>query len=113
MNDLLANFRTFLDVVRNVSKHTRRAYLTDVEEFSAFLTSRENRSAQNKILDVQTETMRGYLAYLYGRKLKKVSINRKISSLRTFYKYLLREGIIKRNPAQSVQTPKMEKYMPT
>ena len=113
MNDLLANFRTFLDVVRNVSKHTRRAYLTDVEEFSAFLTSRENRSAQNKILDVQTETMRAYLAYLYGRKLKKVSINRKISSLRTFYKYLLREGIIKSNPAQSVQTPKMEKYMPT
>ena len=64
-------------------------------------------------MDVQTETMRAYLAYLYGRKLKKVSINRKISSLRAFYKYLLREGIIKRNPAQSVQTPKMEKYMPT
>jgi integrase/recombinase XerC len=113
MKDLLADFRTFLDVERNVSKHTRRAYLTDVEEFSEFLTSQENRSAHKKILDVQTETMRAYLAYLYGRKLKKVSINRKISSLRAFYKYLLREGIIKRNPAQSVQTPKMEKYMPT
>lgn len=113
MKDLLADFRTFLDVERNVSKHTRRAYLTDVEEFSEFLTSQENRSAHKKILDIQTETMRAYLAYLYGRKLKKVSINRKISSLRAFYKYLLREGIIKSNPAQSVQTPKMEKYMPT
>ncbi|MDP2853647.1 MAG: tyrosine recombinase XerC [Smithellaceae bacterium] len=113
MKDLLADFRTFLDVERNVSEHTRRAYLTDVEEFSEFLTSQENRSAHKKILDVQTETMRAYLAYLYGRKLKKVSINRKISSLRAFYKYLLREGIIKSNPAQSVQTPKMEKYMPT
>ncbi|KAF0157745.1 MAG: integrase/recombinase XerC [Syntrophaceae bacterium] len=113
MKDLLADFRTFLDVERNVSKHTRRAYLTDIEEFSEFLTSQENRSAHKKILDVQTETMRAYLAYLYGRKLKKVSINRKISSLRAFYKYLLREGIIKSNPAQSVQTPKMEKYMPT
>jgi len=64
------------------------------------------------MLDAQTETMRAYLAYLYGRKLKKVSINRKVSSLRAFYKYLLREGIIKNKPAQSVQTPKMEKYMP-
>jgi integrase/recombinase XerC len=63
-------------------------------------------------LDVQTETMRTYLAYLHGRKLKKVSINRKVSSLRAFYKYLLRKGIIKSNPAQGVQTPKMEKYMP-
>lgn len=113
MKDLLAEFRTFLDVERNVSENTRRAYLTDIEEFSEFLTSQENRSAPKKILDVQTETMRGYLAYLYGRKLKKVSINRKISSLRAFYKYLLREGMIKSNPAQSVQTPKMEKYMPT
>ena len=113
MKDLLADFRIFLGVERNVSEHTRRAYLKDIEEFTDFLTSQENRSAYKKILDVQTETMRAYLAYLYGRKLKKVSINRKISSLRAFYKYLLREGIIKSNPAQSVQTPKMEKYMPT
>ena len=113
MKDLLADFRTFLDVQRNVSEHTRMAYLRDIEEFGEFLTSRENISAHKKILDVQTETMRTYLAYLYGRKLKKVSINRKVSSLRAFYKYLLREGMIKSNPAQGVQTPKMEKYMPT
>ncbi len=112
MKDLLADFRIFLDVQRNVSEHTRRAYLTDVEEFNEFLTSVENPSAQKQMLDAQTETMRAYLAYLYGRKLKKVSINRKVSSLRAFYKYLMREGIIKNNPAQGVQTPKMEKYMP-
>ena len=112
MINILADFRTFLDVQRNVSEHTRMAYLRDVKEFGEFLTSRENLSAHKKILDVQTETMRTYLAYLHGRKLKKVSINRKVSSLRAFYKYLLREGIIKSNPAQGVQTPKMEKYMP-
>ncbi len=112
MINILADFRTFLDVQRNVSEHTRMAYLRDVKEFGEFLTSRENLSAHKKILDVQTETMRTYLTYLHGRKLKKVSINRKVSSLRAFYKYLLREGIIKSNPAQGVQTPKMEKYMP-
>ena len=84
MINILADFRTFLDVQRNVSEHTRMAYLRDVKEFGEFLTSRENLSAHKKILDVQTETMRTYLAYLHGRKLKKVSINRKVSSLRAF-----------------------------
>jgi len=59
------------------------------------------------------ETIRAFMVFLYGRKLKKVSINRKVSSLRAFYKYLLRKGVIKNNPTQGVQTPKMEKYMPT
>ena len=113
MKDLLADFRTFLDVERNLSEHTRTAYLTDIEEFNLFLQSQENRTAHKAILDAQMETIRAYLAFLYGRKLKKVSINRKVSSLRAFYKYLLRKGLIKNNPAQGVQTPKMEKYMPT
>jgi len=113
MKDLFADFRTFLDVERNVSEHTRTAYLSDIEEFNSFLQSQENRSAHKTILDAQMETIRAYLAFLYGRKLKKVSINRKISSLRAFYKHLLRKGMIKNNPAQGVQTPKIEKYMPT
>ena len=112
MQNLLVDFRTFLDVERNVSEHTRKAYLTDIEEYGAFLKSQQNGSAQKTILDAQMENIRAYLAYLYGRKLKKVSINRKVSSLRAFYKYLLRKGVIKNNPAQDVQTPKMEKYMP-
>ncbi|MHB8139108.1 MAG: tyrosine recombinase XerC [Smithellaceae bacterium] len=112
MKDLIADFRTFLEVQRNVSEHTRRAYLTDIEEFSSFLLSQENTSSHKTILDVQAENIRSYMAYLYSRKLKKVSINRKVSSLRALYKYLLRTGIIKNNPAQGVQTPKMEKYMP-
>jgi len=53
------------------------------------------------------------MAFLYGRKLKKSSINRKISSLRAFYRFLVREGTVRNNPAQDVQTPKTEKYMPT
>jgi len=113
MKDLLASFRTFLEVQRNLSEHTRKAYLADIAEYNEFLQSRENISAQKTIPDAQMETIRAYMAFLYGRKLKKVSINRKVSSLRAFYKFLLREGVMKHNPAQGVQTPKMEKYMPT
>ncbi len=113
MKDLLADFRTFLEVQRNVSEHTRRAYLTDLEEYNGFLKSPQNGSAQKTMPDAGPETIRAYMAVLHGRRLKKVSINRKISSLRAFYRYLLREGVIKNNPAQGIQTPKMEKYMPT
>jgi integrase/recombinase XerC len=112
MKDLFADFRTFLDVARNVSEHTRKAYLTDLEEYGAFLAGPQNGSAQKTIRDAPTESIRAYLAHLHGRKLKKSSINRKVSSLRAFYKYLLRTGVMKNNPAQGIQTPKMEKYMP-
>lgn len=113
MKDLLADFRTFLDVERNVSEHTRRAYLADVEEFVAFLASEDNRSPAQTIQDARTETLRAYLAHLFGRKIKKVSISRKISSLRAFYKYLLKTGKMKNNPVQGIQAPKTEKYIPT
>lgn len=113
MKDLIADFRTYLDVQRNVSEHTRRAYLTDLEEFGKFLGEPENITPYKNILDVKAETFRTYLAYLHRRKLKKVSINRKISSLRAFYKFLVRSGKISSNPAQDIQTPKTEKYMPT
>ena len=54
-----------------------------------------------------------YLSYLYRQKVKKVTVNRKVSSLRAFYKYLLRTGKINNNPAEMIQTLKTEKYMPT
>ncbi|MFO7569718.1 MAG: tyrosine recombinase XerC [Smithellaceae bacterium] len=113
MKELIADFQTFLDVQRNVSVHTRTAYLSDLKEFYEFLQSRENESAHKTLLHADSETIRAYLADLFGRKLKKVSISRKVSSLRAFYKYLLRTGKLKTNPVMGVQTPKPEKYLPT
>ncbi|MDD3249866.1 MAG: tyrosine recombinase XerC [Smithella sp.] len=113
MEDLLAAFRTFLDVRRNMSEHTRKAYLTDIGEYGRFLQSRDNSSAHNTVTDARMDTVRAYMAFLYGRKLKKSSINRKISSLRAFYKFLVREGAVKNNPAREIRTPKVEKYIPT
>lgn len=113
MKDLLAEFRTFLEVQRNVSVNTLRAYLTDLEEYADFLKGPNNRLSHKTMQEAQTETIRAYMAFLHGRRLKKVSINRKISSLRAFYRYLLRDGVVKNNPTQGIQSPKMEKYIPT
>ena len=113
MENLIAEFQIYLEVQRNVSKHTLKAYLADVEEFNNFLQESDIIKKGDAIINVEPETIRSYLSHLYQEKVKKVTVNRKVSSLRSFYKYLLRAGKVKNNPAEMVQTPKIEKYMPT
>jgi len=113
MKDLLADFSAFLEVQRNLSRHTRRAYLTDLKEYESFLKDPSNHLATTEICDSTPETIRAYMAFLHGRGLKKISVNRKISSLKAFYAYLIRTGVIKRNPMTGIRAPKMEKHMPT
>ena len=113
MGDIIQDFQIYLEVERNVSEHTRKAYIADVKEFNSFLRGSDIKKRSDVIIDVEPETIRTYLSHLYREKVKKVTVNRKISSLRSFYKYLLRAGKINSNPAEMVQTPKIEKYMPT
>jgi len=113
MENVIADFQIYLEVQRNVSKHTLKAYMADVEEFNNFLQESDITKKGDAIINVEPETIRSYLSHLYRVKVKKVTVNRKVSSLRSFYKYLLRAGKVKNNPAEMVQTPKVEKYMPT
>lgn len=113
MDNLIADYQTYLEVQRNVSRHTLTAYMADVEEFNNFLSESGMAEKGKSIISVEPETIRSYLSHLYREKVKKVTVNRKVSSLRSFYKYLLRSGKVKSNPAEMVQTPKTEKYMPT
>jgi tyrosine recombinase XerC len=113
MGNIIQDFQIYLEVERNVSEHTRKAYIADVEEFSGFLRGDNIKKKSEIIINVEPETIRTYLTHLYNKKVKRITVNRKISSLRSFYKYLLRAGKINSNPAEMVQTPKIEKYMPT
>ena len=113
MDNLIADFQIYLEVQRNVSKHTLKAYIADVDEFNNFLQENDITKKGDAIINAEPETIRSYLSHLYREKVKKVTVNRKIASLRSFYKYLLREGKVKNNPAEMVQTTKVEKYIPT
>ncbi len=113
MENHIADFLIYLKVQRNVSEHTLKAYIADVEEFNSFLRGNDTKRENCAIINVEPETIRTYLSHLHRAKVKKVTVNRKISSLRSFYKYLLRAGKINSNPAEMVQMPKVEKYMPT
>jgi integrase/recombinase XerC len=112
MDNLIDDFQTYLRVERNVSEHTCRAYIDDVGEFIKFLKKNDFINDQDGLFGIEAETVRAYLGFLFRQKIKKVTVNRKISSLRAFYKYLVRSGKTKNNPAEPVRTSKTEKYIP-
>ncbi len=113
MDNLIDNFRIYLEVEKNVSGCTKTAYLADLQEFALFLKGKGMMKQREYLAAVGQEEIRAYLTDLYRQKLKKVTISRKISSLRAFYKYLVRKGKIKNNPAEIIQSPRTEKYMPS
>ncbi len=112
MNDLIRSFQTYLTAERNVSENTRMAYIGDLEDFAEFLYAKNYIKNNDEIINIGTETIRAYLVYLFQQRVRKATVNRKISSLRSFYKYLIRNGKTMKNPAEMIQTMKMEKYIP-
>jgi len=114
MNRELTDFLDHLTYERNVSVNTITAYRNDIESFVAFLTS-DYLTMSKELLDlgkVDHLTIRAYLAHLAKRKLSRSSIARHLSALRSFFKFLMREGIVTANPARGVATPRREKHLP-
>ena len=110
----IGDFLDYLTYERNVSLNTIGAYRNDLESFVGFLCS-DYIVISREQLDlrrVDNLTIRAYLAHLARRKLSRSSIARHLSALRTFFKYLMREGRTETNPARTVATPKREKYLP-
>jgi integrase/recombinase XerC len=100
------DFLNHLRTERNVSRHTERSYLADLEQFYGFL-------GEADLSDVDHQTLRRFIAHLMKLKMKKSSIARKLSAIRTYYKYLNREGILSNNPARLIMTPRREKRLPS
>jgi integrase/recombinase XerC len=112
---LVHQFIHYLSMEKNASPHTCRCYQRDLEGFEDFLKSSGmylTPSGDVELGKVDRIAIRKYLSFLH-RKNRKSSIARKISTLRSFFKYLVREEMVSSNPAKSVSTPKVEKTLPT
>lgn len=107
MHSMLNEFLDYLVKQKKYSKNTSLNYEIDIEEFFVYLDKE-----MINYLDVDYEFIKGYLVELYNRKLSRNSIARKLSSLRSFYKYLFNNELIKTNPFKYVVTPKKEKKLP-
>jgi integrase/recombinase XerC len=105
-----AAFLRHLERERNASPHTLRAYGEDLAQFSDYLRRELGRPPRPS--DVDHLLVRGFLAELHQRGLRKSSSARKLAGLRSFFRYLCREGRLAVNPARSLQTPRQEKRIP-
>ena len=118
VHNLISAFIESLAVEKGCSENTCRGYQKDLEGFSAYLI--QNRfpgkrgssgSGQIRIEKIDRIALRGYLGWLHGNN-KKTTIARKLSALRSFYKFLVKRGILAENPAESILTPKQDKTIP-
>ena len=105
MDELINYFLDFLKAERNASPHTVTAYQRDLTQFAFFLKSTSIKTATSR-------DIRSWLGALFKEGAGRATIARKLSSLRTFYRFLIREGFIAQNPAKKIRIPKLEARLP-
>ena len=102
-------YLNYLEAERNASRYTVRNYTTDLLGFFQFIRDKEIDSLK----EVDRHTLRGYLSQLMEKGFVKASIARKLSAIRSFYRYLLREEIISTSPVATTSSPKLDKRLPS
>jgi integrase/recombinase XerC len=108
VNVLLKLFIEYLQMEKNYSQYTIVHYQQAIREFFLFMTEQSIDSVNS----VEYLDIRLYLTKLYDKKLSRKTVAKKISILRSFYKFLLRENYVEVNPFNLVKTPKVEKRVP-
>jgi integrase/recombinase XerC len=113
VDKLIDEYAQYLSHERNRSPHTLRNYLSDLRQFCAFLSSSggKNCDALKLLVRVDLPLVRAYLAKL-ARGCKKSSVGRKLAAVKGFFRYLVREGYMPRNPLLDIAAPKQEKPLP-
>jgi integrase/recombinase XerC len=109
---LTDGFLRMLSGERGASEHTVRAYTREVREFAAYLGGKDGLGVDGRIEQVEHLHIRAYLAVLYDRGLTKASAARALASVRSWFKWLAKEGKVQQNPALLVSTPKRALHLP-
>ena len=105
----VTQFLSYLSIEKNFSSHTNRAYQIDLGQYLEFLL---DRKGGKDISRVKREDIRDFIGYLLKYGYEKSSVARKLSSLKSFYKFLNRRKIIITNPVRAIKTPKITKRLP-
>ena len=108
MQEVFNKFINYLEAERNASRYTVRNYTHDLLDFFSYLKGSEVTS----LSEVDKQILRGYLSRLVQDGFAKVSISRKLSAIRSFYRYLLREKLVATSPVAQTSSPKLDKRLP-
>lgn len=131
---IVQDFLSYLKFEKHFSEHTAKCYGADLTQFGEFLTSKQSTDGGDALghaehvdtavavqakpkldqilLNIDVNTIRDYLALLNEQQYSKSTIARKLATLRSFYKFLVKRGMMTSNPVTAVRTPKQEKKLP-
>jgi integrase/recombinase XerC len=109
MQKIFDRYIQYLEAERNASPYTVRNYRADLADFFKFLKGK----GLTLLNEVDRHVLRDYLSHLVERGIVKASIARKLSAIRSFFRYLVREEIIAKNPLEQVSSPKLDKRLPS
>src|SRR5579863_3506123 len=117
MKAAIQKYLHYLVNERNMSPHTVYCYRSDLEQFVKYISPPDGQPGLKprkafSPKDIDHRLIREYLGHLHDRGLEKVSVSRKLTSLRAFFKFCHREGIVQDNVARLVATPKLPKRIP-
>lgn len=113
LRDATREFLQFLKLNRNASPHTVRAYDTDLTQFVEFLSTRDRtKPSRVAVTALDADGVRGFLESLHERGISRASAARRLAALRTFARYLVREGRLPDDPTQLVGSPRREQTLP-
>ena len=114
MKEQLRSFLEFLRLNRNASPHTVAAYDSDLSQFLAFTAAQQRKkSTELQPVDIDLPSVRAFMADLYRQGQARASVSRKLSALRTFTRYMRREGWIEGDPVALAAAPKREQKVPS
>jgi integrase/recombinase XerC len=123
---IIHEFLDYLNFEKHFSEHTGKCYHADLEQFCGYLTGSQSEQSssgggvavqtetqlQQLLLAVTTESVRAYIASLNDKQYSKSTIARKLATLRSFYKFLVKRSYLNANPVIAVRTPKQDKKLP-
>ncbi len=116
LSEQAERFITALETEKGYSPHTLRAYSGDLREFITYVeksgASRGEPDAPPGVEQVTVLSIRGYLTWLYKKSVDRRSVSRKLSTLRSFFRYLKKRNLVVDNPAESVLSPKTGEKIP-
>jgi len=118
MKQPVAAFLQHLEVEKQASPHTIRAYRRDLEQWVRFMLEPRGpdmapQTPQRALAGATARDVRAWLAALHARGLDAVSVARKLAAVRSFYRFLMRRGVVRRNPAREVRAPRVPRKLVT
>lgn len=106
-------FIQYLRVEKNYSSLTEISYLEDLTQFEEFIIGEKGKDNAFDPLRIDSDDIRVWMSHLMEQGIKPRSVNRKLSAVKSFYRYLKKKGVITQNPAEAVKGPKVAKKLPS